>query len=262
MEGFSVLPYTEGIRDCLRQIFGAVLIGGLKKGNPIENEKIRVAKTTIPRFIGNFPYNIFENEYAVFYDIIVNLNIKVFNKSMLSDVIDNNRDIILSSPYVDLSVYSYIADGKQTTDDEKIDAFKANLDDILDELSNILVTEDEFNSACVIYTNWYKEYLMKDTINKMALIMSDEGLMVKKDYKRAGLYKGLEDAQKFYNERQRVIRSLSSDKKVKEVIINEKWFEQELEADKFGADKPIFTFGIKEIDEVVGGLRRTNFRNP
>ena len=100
-----MLSYTVGIEECLRNIFAGVLVGGLRKDNPIAKEKIREAKICLARFSANFPSNIFQNEYAVYYDIIVNLKAKVFTKGQLGEIIDNNREIVLNSPYVDLSGY-------------------------------------------------------------------------------------------------------------------------------------------------------------
>lgn len=254
-----MLTYTVGIRECLKKIFGGVLLGGLKEDNPIKNEKVALAKILIPRFRAMFVDNIFQNEYAVFYDIIANLNVKVFSLNQLQDIIDNNRDIILNSPYVDLTGYSYVADGRAATDDEKIEAFKKDLEDLLIELSNILVTEEEFMSACRIYIDWFKNQYMTQTIHNMALIMSDKGYTEKKRYNFVKTYKGVQDAQAYYNERIKVIRALEDEgDRIRQLVLDEKWLEEELEHEKPVDENAIFTFGIKEIDAIVGELRRGN----
>lgn len=253
-----MLSYPIGIEECLKTVFSGVLIGGIRVDNPIIKEKISTAKICMSRFVANFPSNIFQNEYAVFYDIIVNLNAKTFTKNQLNDLIDNNRDIILKSPFVDLSGYSMIADGRASTDDEKIEAFKMNLQEMLVELSNEYVTEEEFNSSCVIFVDWFKNQFMLQTSQSMTRIMSDLGYEERKPGGRLSKYKGIDDAQKYYNEKMKIIRELSEENRIKSYKLDANWFEQEMIREKIPDDKTLFTFGIPEVDSTLGELRRSN----
>lgn len=253
-----MLQYTLGIEECLRTIFAGVLVGGLRVDSPIIKEKVSVTKICVSRFIAMFPSNVFQNEYAVFYDIIVNLNAKTFTKNQLNEVIDNNRDLILKSPYVDLSGYSSISDGRQSTDDEKVEGFKQNLQDMLVELSNELITEEDFNSSCVIYVDWFKNQFMLQTAQAMSRIMSDMGYEEKKPGGRMKKYCGVEDSQTYYNERMKIMRELSEESRIKTFVMDANWFEQEMIREKVPDDKTLFTFGIPEIDEKLGEFRRGN----
>lgn len=253
-----MFTYTLGIQECLETIFKGILIGGLKVDNPILKDKAKITKICLSRFIATFPSNVFQNEYAVFYDIIVNLNAKTFTVNQLSEIIDTNRDLILNSPYVDLSGYAAIGDGRQTTDDEKLEAFKQNLNDMLISYSNELITEEEFNSSCVVYIDWFKNMFMLETAQAMTRIMSDEGYEEKKPKARTKKYSGLNDAQMYYNERMKILRELSEESRVKSFIVDASWFEEEMQKENIADDKTLFDFGIKEIDETVGELRRGN----
>lgn len=253
-----MFKYTLGITECLETIFKGVLIGGIKAESPILKEKASITKICLSRFIATFPSNVFQNEYAVFYDIIVNLNAKTFTLNQLAEIIDNNRDLILKSPYVDLSGYAAIGDGRQTTDDEKIEAFKQNLNDMLIEYSNELITEDEFNSSCVVYIDWFKNQFMLETAQNMTRIMSDEGYEERKPGARMRRYSGMDDAQLYYNDRQKILRELSEESRIKSFIVDASWFEQEMQREDIADDKTLFDFGIKEIDDTVGELRRGN----
>ncbi|MEM4385426.1 MAG: hypothetical protein QXD03_02625 [Candidatus Anstonellales archaeon] len=249
--------YTSGIEESLKNIFKAVLIGGLRVDNVIKSEKINVAKVCIPRFIANFPSNIFQDEYAIFYDIIVNLNVKKFSVSQLNDIIDNNRDLILKSPYVDLSRYSLIQDGRQLTDDEKVEAFKADLIDLFIELSNEYVTEEDFNSSCEIYVDWFKSQFMLHTAQAMSMIMSELGYEERKPGGRIKKYKGYEDAQRYYNEKMKILKELSEENRIEHIVLDEVWLEENLE-DKDNSRNILFGTGIDEIDSVNGKFRRGN----
>ena len=253
-----MLAYTVGIEESLRVIFTGVLIGGLRTDNPIVREKVNLTRVCLARFIGTFPSNVFQNEYAVFYDILVNLNTRTFTQNQLSEIIDNNRDIILKSPYVDLSGYAAITDGRQTTDDEKIQAFKRNMIDMLIELSNELVTEEEFNSSCIIYIDWFKNQFMLQTAQAMSLIMSDMGYEERKPGGKLKKYSGYDDAQNYYNERMKIMRELSEENRIREFTVDVNWYEEEIIREKVSDDKALLTFGIQEIDETVGELRRGN----
>lgn len=247
-----------GIEESLKNIFTAVLVGGLRRDNTEAKEKLAIQQVCMSRFLAEFPSNIFQNEYAVFYSIIADLNTKVFSVEQLSEVLDNNRDLILKSPYVDLSQYNMITDGRQTTDDEKVEAFKKNMEDMLVELSNERVTEEMFKSSVRIYIDWFKAQFMRQTANNMAMIMSDTGFEEKKPGAKSRLYKGPAEAESYYNERAKILKELSEESRMRSVVVNESWLENEFTRENIADDKTLFTFGIKEIDDVVGELRRSN----
>lgn len=250
--------YTVGIVESLNKIFSGVLIGGIRKDNPILQDKIKLARICYSRFAANFPSNIFRDEYAIFYDILINLNAKTFSLDQLNDVVYNNRDIILKSPYVDLSKLSNITDDRQSTDDEKVEAIRKNLEDMLISLSNQLVTEEEFNSSCVIFIDWFKNQFMLETTQKMSMIMSDLGYDEQRPGGRHHLYKGIDDTQVFYNERMKIMRELSDQNRIKSTVLDEHWLEQENIKENIPDDNALFTLGIPEIDSMLGELRRSN----
>lgn len=254
-----MLNYTLGIEENVNKIFAGVLIGGLSKDNVEKDRIISATKSNKNRFIGNFPSNIFQNEFAIFYDIIVNLNVTVFNTNDLDTIIDNNRDLVLDSPFVDISKFNKTANDTQATDDEKIEAVKANLRDKLLELSNVYVGEDEFDSACSIFTNWFKNQYMLQTAQAMTLIMSDQGYDEKKPGKRMKHYTGFEDTRDYYTEKLKILNELSDSNRVRTMVVDSDWFEKEMQDEESTADvNALMTLGIPEIDNTVGELRRGN----
>ena len=166
-----MLNYTIGIQESLNKIFAGVLVGAIERNNPNFQAIISVAKLNRNRFIANFPSNIFQDEFAIFYEIIVKLNAKVFTINELQSIIDNNRELILDSPYVNISNLISTQNGTQSTDDEKIEAIKANMTEIFIELSNRFVGEDEFDSSCAIFIDWFKKQYMLHISQSMSRIM-------------------------------------------------------------------------------------------
>lgn len=251
-----------GIQSSLDNIFAAIITGGLNKESEedikIYNEKLKVNKVCLPRFIANFPYNIFRDNNAIFYDIIVNMQVKSFTKDQLISVINNNRDLILDSPYINKANYTVTVDGNIASDDDVVNAITADLIDTFNTLSRITVSEDEFTSSCNIYIDWYKDELARNMALGMTAIMSDTGYDAKLPGKRARHYSGLDDMLSFYNENLKIIRSLSSDNRITSFVVDDKWLNNEIEKEKKNDTNSLFDTGIEEIDNVQGKLRRGN----
>lgn len=253
-----MLNYTLGIQESINQIFGGVLTGALERVNPQAEEIIRATKVNRNRFIANFPSNIFQDEYAIFYEIIVKIGAKTFTLDQLDSIIDNNRELILDSPYVDISKMANTQNNTQATDDEKVEAIKANMRDIYIELSNRYVGEDEFDSACAIFTDWFKKQYMLQVAQAMTMIMSDRGYEEKKPNRRTRRYFGFDDCRLYYNENIKIINELSETDKIRSLVVNTNWLDKDMQEDKIEDSNALMTIGISEIDEKLGSLRRGN----
>lgn len=253
-----------GVEYSLNTIFASILLGGLNKySNDKEkiellNQKRVVARQCLKKFTSEFVFNTFYNNYAIFYEIIVTLNCPVFTEDQLESIINNNRDLILDSPYIDISKYSRTDSGNLASDDDIINAVTYNLKESLDALSNMYVSEDDFKSSCITYMDWYKNALAEYTALSMASIMTDTGLEVKLPNKRRRVYRGLKDMQEMYNANMRIIKSLSEDNRIKSYVLNSKWFDEQMQNENKTDDKSLFRTGLFKIDSVIGDLRRGN----
>lgn len=253
---------TLGIKQCLDQIFSALLVGGIDRNRPenldLLHNKVMTAKVCLSRFISDFPYNIFYNNYAVFYEILVTLNTKTFTADQLRSIIETNRDLILDSPYINTRQYASTSSGNIANDDDIIAAVTADLVDKLNELSYNVVTEEEFKSACNIYTDWYRNTFAQYVANNMAAIMQDQGFECHKPGKRVRLYRGLNDMTEYYSEQMRVIESLADEGRIRSSVIDDKWLEEEIQRENQEDTEGMFNIGIREMDETLGKLRRGN----
>lgn len=252
------MKYTLGIQESIKNIFTAVIVGAIHRDNPNIADKQRVFRTCLPRFLAQFNDNVFQDEYAFIYEMLKTMKIKVFTLTQLREVLERNRDLVLSSPYIDTSKWAVTADNRPTTDDEKIEAFRLNLEELVTELSNDVVTEQEFASAVSIFTDFYIEQATLETVQNMALILSETGFLVKKTRGRSTLYKGVEDSRKYYNDRQAVIRAMSSEDSIKSTVVDATWLEKDLKKEEQEDTDAILDFGIEEIDSEMGELRRSN----
>ena len=251
-----------GIEQSLDTIFSAVLVGGLDKNSPTYQsdmtQKIGIARATVPWFRNKFPVNVFNNTYAVFYEMLVTLGLRAFTIDQLESVVDSNRELILDSPFVDVAKYKMGVNGNIASDDDIINAFTADLKEKFIYLSGILVSEEEFQSSCNIYITWYKDNLMWYACNNMGAIMSDVGFDCKKPGKRTKHYHGIDDANDYYNENKAIINALSDENRIEHKVLDEKWLHNDLKHDTDGDVKRLFKLGIKSVDEAYGYMRRGN----
>jgi len=253
-----MLNMSIGIMESLDNIFSAVVVGGISRDNTNFVDKQAVFKHSMPKFMARFGDNIFENEYAFFYEVIKSLKIKVFSEDQLRTIVMSNAARILESPYIQTSKWQEIMQDKLYTNEEKIEFFLQFVSEKMVYLSNKVVTEEIFDSSCEVYIEFYKEELMTQTINNMALIMTDTGFEEIQTKGRRKHYRGSTDAQKYYNEKLRVIRALDSENQIRSTVIDGNWYEAEVKKDSQGDQNALLDFGIDELDETVGEMRRGN----
>lgn len=251
-----------GIDNSRRNIFAGVLLGGIDKKNSANtdliNSKVNVAKMCRPKFFSSFPFNVFHDSYAIFYEMLVTLQLNSFTLDQLEAVIDNNRDLVLDSPYINVELYSKTADGNIASNDDIVDAVTMSAKELLTELSYTSVSEDEFLSSVRIYLDWYKNDLAEVTALNMSSIMNDAGLDYQLPNKRKRHYQGIEDMQEFYNDNMRIINALSDERMIRSRIVNEQWLINKIQDAERTDKNALMTTGITNIDKAIKGLRRGN----
>lgn len=253
-----MLNYPLGIQESVNKIFAGVLVGALRKSNESIDNIIRATKTNRNRFIANFPSNIFQDEYAIFYNILMVLNAKNFTLEQLNSIIDNNRDLIFDSPYIDLKKIKNTQNDTEATEDEQLEAIKINLRELYITLSNTYVSEDEFDSSCAIFIDWFKKNFMLQVTQSMSLIMSDKGCEIKKPGKKTRHYIGYDDCREYYNESIKILNELSQKDKLRTLVLDSEWFDKDAQDEKIEDDNVLMTVGLSEIDETIGEFRRGN----
>lgn len=250
----------SGIIQTLDTIFASVLAGGLDQGSPEELEIARKKLSDISFYIGNFkskfPMQVFQNNYAVFYEFIMKQNSYVFQTSSFRTALESNFDDILESPYIDMSPYNTTINNGATTRDEKFIVFYEQILEHYRRLSHRVVTKPEFESACNLYVSWFKEQYMSETYNNMALITGPQGFEYRKSHRRTQLLKGYLDAEKYYRERKAVILSLEKESSIKHTVYNSEAYQEEMQ--ETSAGEAILNYNLPVIDDVKGSMRRGN----
>lgn len=244
--------------DTLQNLFGAFIFGGMDLTSPDLATKREIARQCLSLFRGKFVHNIFEDEYAVYYEIINNRKIGIFTAAELDLILDENKDIILNSTQVDFdSILSTVSGLKEKA--SEIDKFVVFKDLVIEKfklLSNKLVSLEEFKSACEVYKMLYKKEMMTEIINNMSII--NMGSKTIRDMSgRSKRYDGTEGAEKYYMEAKKIIDSLDEVDRKTSVVLDEAWLAEELASEKEDDKLKLFPFGLSEIDAAIKYFRRT-----
>lgn len=243
------------MQETLDKIFSAILIGGAEQQIQVQKEKVYVE--CMNKFINQFKYNIFNNEYALLYDIIRKLNVKVFTTKQLELIIDNNTDLITQSSLIDLSNWDKIGMGDKLNLEEKVLLFKQLVITKYKELCQKIVTIDEFDSSLNLYVDYYIETQSLQTAQNMTLINKD-GIKLKTLDGKVKTYRGTEGRDNYYAEQKKIIDSLKGTHGIQSTVVNEKWLKEELEKEEEGESEGLLETGLPPIDDVTGPLRRSN----
>jgi hypothetical protein len=252
------MRYTQGIKDEIFNIFSGVLFGGVKEDNPKLQEIVKEGKINLSRFRAKFRSNVFQDEYAIFYSLLVDKGYSVFTSVMLLDALRTSRDLVLDSPYVDLNrIIGTGAPGVIPNNDEKFAIVTEIMMESFEALSNNYVSEDDFDTSVMMFEEFYKDTFMLEVTQNMTLIQTEGGYAEKLPGHRSKLWKGRLDAYEYFEEKRKWIESLEDEVYDDSLVLDEEWAKKAIEGDSEEKDEPVFKIPIEEINSVVGMIRRT-----
>lgn len=253
------MRYNDGIKDTLDTIFSGIVMGDVKKDNPLIKEIVKSGYMNIARFRSHFPNNVFQDEYAILYSILVGKGITVATSSQCEAILRNNMDLILDSPYVDLNRMlglNLINLEHAPTNEEKADVVIEFIKGISEELSNRVIGEEQFNSSITIYKDWFKEASMLEVSQNMTLIMSENGYEERLAGKRRRTLQGSDDAQQYFREKTKEIQNLVEFRGGDDSIIDADWYVNQEVNTGNARSKRLMKLGLPEIDKYIGWVRR------
>lgn len=247
----------QGVIDWCDTIFAAIFAGGKKGGTDEEFliKKLRNVPFFIGKFKSTFPVQVFLNEYALFYEMVVKQNTTVFSIPSLRTIIENNWDVISDSPYIDLKRFKFGIQGGSTTRDEQIQALTEEVTDKFIELANVYVENIQFENACRNYIQWFRNEYMIDTTQALALVMTADGYAYKEPGKVTRIYKGEAGVNELFNKRNAVLKALDSERAIVHKVYGESEYVKDTEKKVV---EGILDYGIDELDEIKGMMRRGN----
>lgn len=246
-------------------IFSAILIGGMELSEE-NKDKARLFLRAMPVFKQRFKENIFLQEFALFYTMIMDSKLEYFREDAIDSVIDRNKDKILNSPYIQIERF---IDGTEEskvgvqTDETKIRTFKIAVKAEFRKLNERYIMNSvdfaRFESACNLYIDEYLNYLQNDIPHKMAMMLNDTGYVVKLPNNRSKLYKGYDDACKYFREKNKIIEDFKFENgNHSSTVVGREWLEERIEERTRPDEDGTIGTGLNEIDEVIGVMRRSN----
>lgn len=247
----------------MKTIFSAIVIGDIDMTHPELNNKRDTFKHCHALFKGYFQHNIFEDEYSVIYAFMQEYKIPVFTSEQIGVLMDQNVDVILNSEGIDFDAILSTIPGlkERAAEIDKFEIFRSKVIDLVKELSNEVVTIEEFRSACEMYKSMYIHDLTEKMINTMYLINS-EGRKVKGFDGRIKNYpRGLVGVKQYYNDIMEIIDKLQDSTATEHGKVDEEWLSQELEQEEKGDELKLIGFGLPEVESSWGIFRRTQMLN-
>lgn len=245
--------------ETLDTIFAAIVIGGLDLKSTLVQEKRDVYKMALPYFRGIFKDNVFEEEYAILYSIIIEHKIGIFTENQLRTIIDENSTEILNSETIHLKdLLSSVMDesvAEKANDNDLLSVFADRAVDRFIKLSNKVVTIDEFRACCQLYIELYKKEEYLKIIGNCSIITA-ASKRLKNSRGRYITYSGVDGAKKYYVDAVQVLNRLSGEVSSQDEKRDAEWLKKQAEVDSIDDIKLIKT-GLDEIDNTIGYFCRT-----
>lgn len=260
----NIFNFDLGTQESLKKIFSTLLVNPeIIDNKEIAEYKYGVYQKSLGLFLSKFPINIFFNEYYFIYQVFKESRVRLFSSEQLNSLVYYNQKDILDSPFIDLGLDGKLDNGVTLTDSEKIEAFSESLVEKVYELTKTKVSYIDFESACNHYLEVYKNTLMQNTANAMAMIMQPDGYIeyLKRGNKRH--WQGLDDCNEYYITQKTKIEQLDDDNKLGYTLIDNDYSikENSLDLNKDNDVESILDYGIKEIDDVATRMKRGNLIN-
>lgn len=247
---------SNEIIETLDTMFSAILYGGASDKS-IKDKKEPVYYECINKFVNTFSYNIFNDEYALMYDVIRKLSVKVFTVNQLELIMDNNTDIITKSSLIDLDRWDSVSLGNKLNKEEKLLLFEDMVKKKYIELCDRVTTVEQFESSVEVFLNYYIDTQSLQVAQNMTLI-NKEGVKLTTLDGKTRVYRGAEGRDAYYSEQKKILDSLRGTHGIQSTVVDSRWLNDELEKEEQGEEESLMDTGLPPIDDVTGPLRRSN----
>ena len=258
MAGFKPVKvrynYDEDDTRILEAIFAGVFRRSSLPDERLERERIDNAA----KFAAQFSDNIFQDEYAILYELATTRRLTTGDWDMMRAVIDENKELILAAPQVNLAKFA--ADYTQS---DEYDGFLSCSKAAYERICDMDFTGSEhFRSAVNMFIEVFEKKYGRQCLNVMGAIMNSPEPYV--DYRggRRREYFGWRGANEFYTVEKLRIDALRGAQSARQFIVGSEWIHEQIDparqAEKAKRREKLCDIGIPEIDGVWSGVRRTH----
>lgn len=258
MAGFKKVAvrynYDEDDISILDSLFAGIFRRECLLDERLERERVENAG----KFSSQFADNIFQDEYAILYELAVTRRLTTGDWEIHRAVIEENRELILSAPQVNLAKYA-----ADFTESDEYDAFLSITKAAFERICDMDFRGSEgFRTATASFIEVFEKKYFKQCINVAAFILNSPDVFI--DYRggRRREYLGYTGSNEFLTVEKMKIDSLRGAQGTRQFTLNSEWInsclDPELQAEKEKKREKLCDIDIPEIDTVWSGIRRTH----
>lgn len=236
-----------------------ILSGILRKEVLTDAQQERERVDNASKFSARFAENIFQDEYAILYELVATRRLTTGKWDLMESIIDENRELVSNAPQVNLSQFK-----SDYTESDSYDAFISITKAAYERICAMPFSGSEgFNSHCKIFIELFEKRYMRQCLNVMSAILNSPDPFV--DYRggRRREYLGYKGANDFYSVERQRIDALQDAMRSRQFVVGTEWLhaqlDPELRAEREKRRELLCKIDIPEVDSVWTGLRRTHF---
>lgn len=235
------------------------MLSGIFRRSSITDEKLEKERVdNSARFSAQFADNIFQDEYAILYELVATRRLTTGSWDEMQAVIDENKELILSAPQVNLSKFA-----SDFTESDEYDGFISITKTAYERICDAEFTGSEhFRSSVNNFIEVYEKKYMRQCLNTMGAILNSPDPYV--DYRggRRRQYFGFDGVKDFYTAEMVRIGALRGASSSRQFTVGSEWLNDHLDpviqAEKAKRREKLCDIGIPEIDSVWAGICRTH----
>ena len=169
MAGFRQIrvryKYDEDDINIIEKMFAGMLRRKVLSDERLEQERM----DNVSKFITRFRDNVFQDEYAILYELVATRRITTGDWTMMEAVIDENKELILSAPQVNLAQFA-----ADFTESDEYDAFISMTKAAFERICDMeFVGSEGFDSAVNSFIELFERKYTRQCLNVMGAILSN-----------------------------------------------------------------------------------------
>jgi len=258
MAGFRPVKVRYTYDDDDINIIETMLAGVFRRSSLTDERLERERIDNCAKFSAQFADNIFQDEYAILYELAATRRLTTGDWEMMRAVIDENKELILAAPQVNLAKFA-----ADFTESDEYDGFVSCTKAAYERICDADFTGSEhFRSSVTNFIEVFEKKYMRQCLNVMGMILNSSEPYV--DYRggRRREYFGYTGAKEFYTVEKLRIDALRGAQSARQFVVGSEWVNDQLDpvkqAEKEKRREKLCELGIPEIDSVWSGIRRTH----
>jgi hypothetical protein len=245
--------YEESDIEQLDAIFSHVFRKSALTDPLLEKERLN----NVARLATIFAENVFQDEYAVLYELAVTRRLTTGEWGIIAPVIEENREIIMGSHQVSLEQYK-----SEFSNEDSFDAFMEILQALYNRLCEMEFKGAEgFRTAVAAFVGVFEKKYTRRIIAVMNTILGSSEPFLDLRSGRRREYRGYSGANAFFAVERLKVDALRGAQRSRQFVVDDEWLNEKIDpiiaAEKALRTERLFDLGLPQIDDIWSGARRT-----